>query len=57
MDASTVQMVFGSTLVMVPFVLIVVVALFMGSVFVYFFQNFLTLVVKYGLGLGVSSIG
>jgi len=57
MDASTVQMVFGSTLVMVPFVLIVVVALFMGSVFVYFFQNFLTLVVKYGLGLVVSSIG
>ena len=48
-------MVFGSALAMVPFVLVVVVALLMGPVFLYFFQKFLNFCLQiYSLGFKFS---
>jgi len=45
------RMVFGSTLTMAPLVLVVVVALVMGLVFLYFFQKFPNFCAQiYGLG-------
>ena len=49
----SVRMVFGSALTMAPFVLVVVVELFMGPVFIYFFFKFPNFCVQiYSLGVG-----
>ena len=53
MSTSTVQMVFGLALTMMPFVVVIVVALSTSLVFPYFFQKFLNFCVQiYGLVLG-----
>jgi len=46
-STSTMQIAFSSVLIMVPFVLVVVVARFMGPVFIYLFQKFQTFLFRF----------
>jgi len=55
-DTSTVWMVFGLALTMAPFVLVVVVARFMGPVFVYFFQKFPNFCMDIQFRAGVNNL-